>query len=67
MVAGDRGLHGQPVQRPVEGGTKVVPVSATALNLNTAARNVLEKRSTETAVTRMTALLVSISHSALWF
>lgn len=67
MVAGDRGLHGQPVQRPAEGGTKVVPVSATALNLNTVARNVLEKRSTETAVTRMTALLVSISHSALWF
>lgn len=67
MVAGDRGLHGQPVQQPAEGDTKVVPGSATAPNLNTAARDALERLSTETAVTKMTVLLVSINHSALCF
>jgi len=62
MVVGGRGLRGQPVPQHVEGELKVAHVSATALNLSTVARSVLGRPPTVTAVTRKTALLVSISH-----
>lgn len=62
MAVGVHGLHGRPVRQHAEGGSKVGRVSATALNLSTAARSVWERPTTTTAVTKTNVLLVSTSH-----
>lgn len=62
MAVGVPGLHGRPVRQHAEGGSKVGLVSATALNLSTAAISVMERPTTATAVTKTNVLLVSTSH-----